>query len=97
MFLVNRGTTTTDATASRVLANAFDDAELYRLQWLRATFAAECHRLGGAHQPCSDHQSCRRLAFALWLRCRGSLTELIDHHPRPGGEQRKEMQCSDLM
>jgi hypothetical protein len=57
---------------------------LRRLYWLRATVVAEHHRLGGDQRPCSDHQACRRLAFALWLRCRGSLSDEIE----PGGSAR---------
>jgi hypothetical protein len=59
--------------ANRSSDSHFSEDELRRLYWLRATVIAERHRLGTNQQVCSDHQACRRLAFALWLRCRRSL------------------------
>src|SRR5207247_3715493 len=35
--------------------------------WLSGTVAAERH-LVSIDEPCPDHEQCRRLAFALWLR-----------------------------
>jgi hypothetical protein len=64
--------------AYRPTVNPFTEGELRRLQWVRVTVIAERHRLEGPHQSCDDHQACRRLAFALWLRCRGSLNEFTD-------------------
>jgi hypothetical protein len=45
----------------------FIENETRRLVWLKETTAAECH-LVPIDQPGADHQLCRRLAFALWLR-----------------------------
>jgi hypothetical protein len=64
--------------ASLSSSSPFSEDEVRRLYWLRATVIAERHRLGSAQQACFDHQACRRLAFALWLRCRRSLNEEIE-------------------
>jgi hypothetical protein len=65
----------------------FSVDELRRLYWLRATVVAERHRLGGGLRACSDHQACRRLGFAVWLRCRGSMSEEIEpEESAPAGE-----------
>lgn len=52
----------------------FTEDELRRLIWLHATVAAERH-LVPPGKPCGDHQACRRLAFALWLRFTRRLVE----------------------
>jgi hypothetical protein len=49
-----------------------------RLCWLRSSVIAE-RFLVPEGQPCPDHRACRRLAFALWLRCSGRLSD--DDHP----------------
>ncbi len=49
--------------------------EIRRLVWLRGTVAAERH-LVPIDQPCPDHEQCRRLAFALWLRVTDRLSEV---------------------
>ena len=51
--------------------------EIRRLVWLSGTVAAERH-LVPVDQPCPDHEQCRRLAFALWLRVTDRLSEVID-------------------
>ena len=49
--------------------------EARRLVWLEGTVAAERH-LMPVDQSCPDHQRCRRLAFALWLRVTDRLSEM---------------------
>jgi hypothetical protein len=39
--------------------------------------AAERHLVACA-EPCPDHQACRRLAFARWLRLRARIREDLD-------------------
>ncbi len=56
------------------LLEPFSEDEIRRLYWVRGTFVAEQHLVPWG-QPCPDHQACRRLAFALWLRCTGRLSE----------------------
>ena len=51
--------------------------EIRRLVWLSGTVAAERH-LVPIDQPCPDHEHCRRLAFALWLRVTDRLSELSE-------------------
>ena len=51
--------------------------EIRRLVWLSGTVAAERH-LVSIDQPCPDHEHCRRLAFALWLRVTDRLSEVTD-------------------
>ena len=51
--------------------------EIRRLVWLSGTVAAERH-LVSIDQPCPDHEQCRRLAFALWLRVTERLSEVTD-------------------
>jgi len=51
--------------------------EIRRLVWLSGTVAAERH-LVSIDQPCPDHEQCRRLAFALWLRVTDRLSEVTD-------------------
>jgi hypothetical protein len=53
---------------------SFNDEQVLRLCWLRSTVVAERY-LVASGQPCPDHQACRRLAFALWLRCTNRLSE----------------------
>jgi hypothetical protein len=53
---------------------SFTKDERLRLNCVKATTAAERH-LVPLNQPCTDHQSCRRLAFALWLFATGRLSE----------------------
>jgi len=60
---------------TRRLLESFSEDEIRRLYWLRGTFVAEQHLVPWG-QPCPDHQACRRLAFALWLRCTGRLSEI---------------------
>jgi hypothetical protein len=56
------------------LLEPFTKDEIRRLWWLRSVFVAE-RFLVPRGQPCPDHQACRRLAFALWLRCSGRLSD----------------------
>ena len=58
--------------------------EIRRLVWLSGTVAAERH-LVPIDQPCPDHEHCRRLAFALWLRVTERLSEVtdLDRHSTP--------------
>ena len=51
--------------------------EIRRLAWLSGTLAGERH-LVPIDQPCRDHEQCRRLAFALWLRVTNRLSEVTD-------------------
>jgi len=53
----------------------FTEDEARRLVWLEGTVAAERH-LMPVDQSCADHQRCRRLAFALWLRVTDRLSEM---------------------
>jgi hypothetical protein len=53
----------------------FTEDEARSLVWLGGTVAAERHLLE-VDQFCPDHQQCRRLAFALWLRATDRLSEL---------------------
>jgi hypothetical protein len=53
---------------------SFTRDERLRLNCVKATAAAE-RQLVPLNQPCSDHQSCQRLAFALWLFATGRLSE----------------------
>jgi hypothetical protein len=69
-------TESAELAASDAPLAAFDDEQVLRLCWLRSTVVAERY-LVLPGQPCPDHQACRRLAFALWLRCTRRLTE--DH------------------
>ena len=55
----------------------FTESEIRRLVWLRGIVAAERH-LVPIDQPCPDHEQCRRLAFALWLRVTDRLSELSE-------------------
>ena len=63
--------------------------EIRRLVWLRGIVAAERH-LVPIDQLCTDHEQCRRLAFALWLRCSGRLSE----SDRPKTNLKGEPSCS---
>jgi hypothetical protein len=47
------------------------------LECIRITMAAERHLVARA-EPCPDHQACRRLAFARWLRLTARITEDLD-------------------
>jgi hypothetical protein len=63
------------AVADHQLPNlSFTQDERIRLNNVKATAAAE-RQLIPLNQPCTDHQSCRRLAFALWLFATGRLSE----------------------
>jgi hypothetical protein len=64
-------TTTPNALA------CLSENEIRRLAWLSGTVAAERH-LVPVDQRCPDHEQCRRLAFALWLRVTGRLSELSE-------------------
>ena len=72
--------TETHDRASRAdpVLESFSKAEIRRLYWVRATFVAERFRFP-IGEPCTDHDDCRRLAFALWLRCSGRIS---DDHPQ---------------
>jgi hypothetical protein len=52
----------------------FSEPELWRLMWVEATLAAEQY-LVAADEPCPDHVACRRLAFGLWLRLTGRVSD----------------------
>ena len=56
------------------LLESFNEDQIRRLYWVWGTFAAEQHLVPWG-QPYPDHQACRRLAFALWLRCTGRVSE----------------------
>jgi len=75
--------------AVRALLAPFGDDEIRRLYWLKGTWVAEQHLVPAA-QPCPDHQACRRLAFALWLRSTGRLSSTAppaeDSRDDPNGE-----------
>ncbi len=75
--------------AVRALLAPFSDDEIRRLYWLKGTWVAEQH-LVPADQRCPDHQACRRLAFALWLRSTGRLSSTAqlaeDARHEPNGE-----------
>jgi hypothetical protein len=53
---------------------SFTQDERRRLSRVKATVYAE-RKLVPLNQPCTDHQTCRRLAFELWLFAAGSLSE----------------------
>ena len=50
------------------------DDEQHQLMRVQAIAAAE-RQLVPLDRRCSDHQACRRLAFALWLCATGRLSE----------------------
>lgn len=50
------------------------DDEQRQLIRVQAIAAAE-RQLVPLDRPCTDHQACRRLAFALWLCATGRLSE----------------------
>ena len=54
----------------------FSSEEINRLVWVRATPIAESY-LVPADERCADQDACRRLAFALWLRCTNRIGEGI--------------------
>ena len=54
----------------------FSSEEINRLVWVRATRIAESY-LVPASERCANHDACRRLAFALWLRCTNRIGEGI--------------------
>ena len=60
------------------LLKPFTGEACLRLCWLRITINAE-RSLVPRDRLCSDHQACRRLAFALWLRCSGRLSDNDPH------------------
>ncbi len=64
------------STKPNLLA-CFTESEIRRLVWLSGIVAAERH-LVPIDQPCPDHDHCRRLAFALWLRVTDRLSELSE-------------------
>jgi len=53
---------------------SFTADQLRQLTWVQATDAAE-RELVPLDQACVDHQVCRRLAFALWLRVSDRISE----------------------
>jgi hypothetical protein len=55
----------------------FTGAQNPLLECIRITMAAERHLVARA-EPCPDHQACRRLAFARWLRLTERLTDDLD-------------------
>jgi hypothetical protein len=61
------------AAGASILA-PLSEPQILRLCWLRITVVAERY-LVASGQPCPDHRACRRLAFALWLRCTNRLSE----------------------
>ena len=68
---IDRARATLDAAR-----NQFTEPEMWRLLYLEATIAAE-QCLIPANQRCQDHQTCRRLAFGLWLRLTGRISEEV--------------------
>jgi hypothetical protein len=77
------------------LLEPFDGDTCLRLCWLAITVRAE-RSLVPRYQPCPDHQGCRRLAFALRLRC---TKRISDHIPAevispPETHLREEPSCS---
>jgi hypothetical protein len=63
--------------ALNVAQNQFTEPELWQLLSVEATLAAE-QCLVPSDQPCTNHQACRRLAFGLWLRLTGRVSEDVD-------------------
>jgi hypothetical protein len=61
-----------------VARNLFSEPELWRLLCVEATFAAE-HCLVPVDEPCPDHLACRRLAFGLWLRLTGRVSDDLEN------------------
>jgi hypothetical protein len=55
----------------------FTGAQNPLLECIRITVAAERHLVARA-ETCPDHQACRRLAFARWLRLTERTTEELD-------------------
>ena len=55
----------------------FTESEIRRLVWLRGIVAAVRH-LVPIDQLCTDHEQCRRLAFALWLQVTDRLSEMSE-------------------
>src|SRR4051794_7932944 len=72
------------------LLEPFDGETCLRLCWLLLTVLAE-RCLVQSGQPCPDHQACRRLAFALWLRCSGRVS---DNTRPPETNTKEEPSCS---
>ena len=64
-------------TALAEAREVFTEPELCRLMWVDATLAAERCLLPPG-QACPDHQSCRRLAFGLWLRVTRRVSEDLE-------------------
>jgi hypothetical protein len=60
--------------------NLFTDAELWRLMWVEATLAAE-RVLVPPDEPCPDHRACRGVAFGLWLRRTGRISNGLEGEP----------------
>jgi len=69
------------STTPNTLA-CFTESEIRRLVRLRGIVAAERHHIP-IDQPCPDHDQCRRLAFALWLRVTDRLSELSESERPP--------------
>jgi hypothetical protein len=71
--------TSDQPAAARSGAAALEDftsEEITRLVWVRATRLAESY-LVPANERCAHHDACRRLAFALWLRCTNRIGESV--------------------
>ena len=62
------------AGISQLTDASFTTDQLRQLSWVHATDAAE-RQLVSPDQPCLEHQACRRLAFALWLRDSDRISE----------------------
>ncbi len=62
------------AGVSQLTDASFTTDQLRQLSWVHATDAAE-RQLVPLDQPCLEHQGCRRLAFALWLRDSDRISE----------------------
>jgi hypothetical protein len=60
-----------------VARSLFTEPEIWRLLFLEATVAAE-RRLLPIGLPCPDRAACRRLAFDLWLRLTGRVSDSVD-------------------
>jgi hypothetical protein len=63
--------------ANDTVRNGFTRDQEWRLMFVEATLAAEQY-LVPQDQSCVDHQACRRLAFGLWLRVTGRVSEGVE-------------------
>jgi hypothetical protein len=74
MLKYSASTCSSEVVPDAAGAGRLTNDEIRDLNLVMLTAAAERHLIG-LGQPCGDHQACRRLAFALWLRTTGRLSE----------------------